>query len=144
MLHLQPGPALPGQRFPFRAPPQAATVLADLRVRRVTLANNHALDFGPLALTDTVGRLGAAGISVTGAGQSAAHARAPAMLTAGGLMIAVLGVTDHPAGYAATAGHPEWRMPTCAPAYPAGSPNRCARRQPAQMSCSCPRTEARR
>ena len=100
------GQPFPGQRFPFRAPPQAAPVLADLGVRCVTLANNHAFDYGPLALTDTVGHLGAAGISVTGAGQSAANARAPAMLTARGLMIAVLGVTDHPAEYAAAAGHP--------------------------------------
>lgn len=95
-----------GQRFHFRAPPQAATVLADLGVRCVSLANNHALDFGALALTDTVGHLGAAGILVTGAGHSAAHARAPVMLKTGGLTIAVLGVTDHPAEYAAVSDHP--------------------------------------
>jgi poly-gamma-glutamate synthesis protein (capsule biosynthesis protein) len=100
------GEPFPGQRFCFRAPVQAARVLADLGVGCVTLANNHALDFGPLALADTIGHLQAAGIAVTGAGQCVARARAPAMLTAGGLTIAVLGVTDHPAGYAATAGHP--------------------------------------
>jgi poly-gamma-glutamate synthesis protein (capsule biosynthesis protein) len=100
------GQPFPGQRFPFRGPPQAASVLADLGVRCVTLANNHVLDFGPLALADTVSHLAAAGISVTGAGHCAARARAPAMLTAGGLVIAVLGVTDHPAEYAAAAGHP--------------------------------------
>jgi poly-gamma-glutamate synthesis protein (capsule biosynthesis protein) len=100
------GQPFPGQRFPFRAPPKAAAVLADLGVRCVTLANNHTADFGPLALADTVGHLAAAGIGATGAGQSVTHARAPAMLAAGGLTIAVLGVTDHPAEYAATAEHP--------------------------------------
>jgi hypothetical protein len=100
------GQPTPGQRFCFQAPPQAALVLADLGVRCVTLANNHALDFGPLALTDTLSYLEAAGISVTGAGHSAARARAPAMLKAGGQTIAVLGVTDHPAEYAAAPGHP--------------------------------------
>jgi poly-gamma-glutamate synthesis protein (capsule biosynthesis protein) len=37
---------LPGKPFFFRAPPRAGRVLAALGVDIVSLANNHALDFG--------------------------------------------------------------------------------------------------
>lgn len=110
----------PHKLFHFRAPPQAAGALAALGVTCVTLANNHALDFGYTALADTLGHLSAAGIAVTGAGGDLEHARAPAILQAAGLQVAVLGVTDHPADFAAapdkpgvayadlTGGVPEW------------------------------------
>ncbi|HYT81279.1 MAG TPA: CapA family protein, partial [Actinomycetota bacterium] len=45
--------AAPGKPFFFRAPPAAAECLARLGVDCVTLANNHALDFGEQALLDT-------------------------------------------------------------------------------------------
>jgi len=96
----------PGKQFHFRAPPQAIDALADLGVDCVTLANNHALDFGYTALADTLSHLSAAGISVTGAGADPDRARAPAILEAGGLRVAVLGVTDHPADFAAAPGRP--------------------------------------
>lgn len=96
----------PGKRFHFRAPPQAVEALADLGVDCVTLANNHALDFGYAALSDTIGNLSAAGISAVGAGADASQARAPVLLEAGGLRVAVLGVTDHPADFAAGPGKP--------------------------------------
>jgi hypothetical protein len=37
----------PGHGFFFRSPPVAAERLAELGVTCVTLANNHAMDFGP-------------------------------------------------------------------------------------------------
>ena len=46
----------PGKPFFFRAPPVAAEALADIGVSCVTLANNHALDFGETALLDTLAR----------------------------------------------------------------------------------------
>ncbi|NUP43929.1 MAG: CapA family protein [Nonomuraea sp.] len=92
---------LPGKAFFFRAPPRAADVLADLGVGAVFLANNHALDYGPDALLDTVGHLARAGIRSVGAGASAEAARAPLLVEAGGLRIGILAVTDHPAEYAA-------------------------------------------
>ena len=52
----------PGKPFFFRAPPAAAGTLADLGVDCVTLANNHALDYGEQALLDTLGHLDQAGI----------------------------------------------------------------------------------
>jgi poly-gamma-glutamate capsule biosynthesis protein CapA/YwtB (metallophosphatase superfamily) len=91
----------PGKRFHFRAPPQAVEALASLDVDCVTLANNHALDFGHDALADTRGHLARAGIQAVGAGADRAQARAAAVLEARGVRVAVLGVTDHPEDFAA-------------------------------------------
>jgi poly-gamma-glutamate capsule biosynthesis protein CapA/YwtB (metallophosphatase superfamily) len=96
----------PTKLFHLRAPPQAADALADLGGSCVTLADNHALDFGYTALTDTIGHLSGAGILVAGAGADVHRARAPVVLEACGLTVAVLGVTDHPADFAATADRP--------------------------------------
>ncbi len=92
----------PAKRFFFRAPPVAVEVLTHLGVDAVTLANNHALDFGVPALLDTCSRLHAAGIATVGAGPDLAAARRPARLRAAGHRVTVVGVTDHPADYAAT------------------------------------------
>jgi poly-gamma-glutamate synthesis protein (capsule biosynthesis protein) len=91
----------PGKPFFFRAPPRAAEALAWLGVDCVTLANNHALDYGPLALSDTRAHLARVGIEVVGAGDDVDRARAFRVLSAGGVRIGVLGVTDHPADFAA-------------------------------------------
>ncbi|HCU94294.1 MAG TPA: poly-gamma-glutamate biosynthesis protein [Actinobacteria bacterium] len=96
----------PGKRFHFRAPPRAVEALADLGIDCVTLANNHSLDFGYTALSDTFDHLSGAEISAVGAGVDAEQARAPVLLEAGGLRVAVLGFTDHPAGFAAGPGQP--------------------------------------
>jgi poly-gamma-glutamate synthesis protein (capsule biosynthesis protein) len=91
----------PGKPFFFRAPPAAAELLASAGVDCVTLANNHALDFGPVALLDTLEHLRAAGIACVGAGPDAAAARAPCLLAGAHMRLAVLGATDHPRRYAA-------------------------------------------
>lgn len=93
-----PDPAKP---FYFRAPPEALAHLRMLGVRLVTLANNHALDFGRDALLDTFEHLRAASIAWVGAGPDRARARAPHVLEAGGIRIGVIGLTDHPAEYSA-------------------------------------------
>ncbi len=92
----------PGKPFFFRAPPAAADCLAALGVDCVTLANNHALDYGPVALLDTLEHLDAAGIAWVGAGPDAAAARAPRTLAAAGVRLRVVAFADHPAAYAAT------------------------------------------
>jgi poly-gamma-glutamate synthesis protein (capsule biosynthesis protein) len=96
----------PGKPFFFRAPPVAAELLADVGVHCVTLANNHALDFGPQALLDTLEHLEAAGIAWVGAGRDEAEARAPCILPASGLRLRVVAATDHPAAYAAAPDRP--------------------------------------
>ncbi|HMA46253.1 MAG TPA: CapA family protein, partial [Frankiaceae bacterium] len=97
---------VPGKPFFFRAPPVSLEALRLLGVSCVTLANNHALDFGPTALLDTLGHLEAAGIRAVGAGPRPAQARAPAVLAVGGFRLGVVAVTDHPAEYAAGPGRP--------------------------------------
>jgi poly-gamma-glutamate capsule biosynthesis protein CapA/YwtB (metallophosphatase superfamily) len=97
---------LPGKPFFFRAPPAAVELLALLGVDCVTLANNHALDFGPEALADTLRHLEAAGIAAVGAGPDLAAARRPAVLDGGGLRLAVVGASDHPEQFAAGDGRP--------------------------------------
>src|SRR5919201_548917 len=91
----------PGKPFFFRAPPAAIRLLQTLGVDCVTLANNHALDYGVEALVDTLAHLRAAGIAYVGAGPDLAAARAPVTLQADGLRVAVLGCADHPQDYAA-------------------------------------------
>src|SRR6266542_4778266 len=72
--------AAPAKPFFFRAPPAAVETLAHLGVDCVTLANNHALDFGVEALLDTFEHLHAAGIAWVGAGISVDAARAPVVV----------------------------------------------------------------
>jgi poly-gamma-glutamate capsule biosynthesis protein CapA/YwtB (metallophosphatase superfamily) len=95
-------PWLPGTKaFHFRAPPAAVDTLTWLGVDCVTLANNHALDFGVDALLDTRAHLAAAGIRSVGAGGDLVEAREGAVLSTGDLRVAVLGVADHPTDFAA-------------------------------------------
>jgi poly-gamma-glutamate capsule biosynthesis protein CapA/YwtB (metallophosphatase superfamily) len=96
----------PAKRFFFRAPPSAIETLALLGTSCVTLANNHALDYGAEALEDTCSYLESAGIAWVGAGPDLARAQAPATLEARGMRLAVVGVTDHPRAFAARPGHP--------------------------------------
>jgi poly-gamma-glutamate synthesis protein (capsule biosynthesis protein) len=99
-----------GERWPdlakpffFRAPPAATELLGRLGVDCVTLANNHALDYGSEALLETLEHLRSAGIACVGAGADRARARAPVVLERGGFRLAMLGASDHPAEYAASA-----------------------------------------
>jgi poly-gamma-glutamate capsule biosynthesis protein CapA/YwtB (metallophosphatase superfamily) len=95
-----------GAVFHFRAPPWATEVLVHLGVDCVTLANNHALDFGPDALVDTLAHLDAAGIRAVGAGTDVERARAPVVLDSGGFRLGLVALTDHPRAYAAHAYRP--------------------------------------
>ncbi|MFG2086023.1 MULTISPECIES: CapA family protein [unclassified Spirillospora] len=96
----------PGKPFHFRAPPDAVGALTDLGVDCVTLANNHALDYGPDALEDTLDHLERAGIRAAGAGSSPEEARESVVLEAEGVNVAVVGITDHPSDFAVGPGRP--------------------------------------
>lgn len=96
----------PGKSFFFRAPPRAVEILSHLGVDCVTLANNHSLDYGYDALLDTFEHLASAGIQWVGAGAELERARAPVVLQSGSFRLAVLGVADHPADYAASPDRP--------------------------------------
>ena len=82
--------------YTFRAPPAAAASLARAGFDVVTLANNHALDYGPSALTQGISLLQSAGIKSVGAGENAAAARTPALITKNGITLAILGYVHVP------------------------------------------------
>jgi poly-gamma-glutamate capsule biosynthesis protein CapA/YwtB (metallophosphatase superfamily) len=98
--------AIRGKPFFFRAPPKAVETLKAAAVSVAGLANNHALDFGPEALLDTLGHLRRGGIASAGAGPDDRDARSGRVVDAGGLRLGVLALSDHPAEYAATADSP--------------------------------------
>jgi poly-gamma-glutamate capsule biosynthesis protein CapA/YwtB (metallophosphatase superfamily) len=91
------------KQYVFRGPPGALSAMSRLAGFDVlTLANNHAVDYGPEALLDTVRYVRAAGIRPIGAGANERLARRPAIVEAGGLRVAFLGYSDvNPLGFPA-------------------------------------------
>ena len=83
--------------YTFRAPPGSAKALALAGFDLVSLANNHALDYGPEAMLDTVSLLAREGVRSTGAGEDAEAALAPWVIERNGLRVAVVGLVDAPA-----------------------------------------------
>jgi len=77
--------------FTFRAPIVAAQSLAAGGIDAVTVANNHAVDYGFTAFGDTLHYLDAAGVGHFGGGANLAAARAPLIIERNGLRIAFLG-----------------------------------------------------
>ncbi len=89
------GAPQPGRQYHFRGGPgllAGAARVAGLDV--VTVANNHALDFGRSAFLDTLAAARAVGIKTVGGGATLAAARRPIVLDEGGLRIALLGYSD--------------------------------------------------
>lgn len=82
--------------YTFRAPPQAAHSLAAAGFDLVSLANNHALDFGPAALEQGTLLLNEAGLGTIGAGENEASARAPYLVEEQGKTLAFLGYAHVP------------------------------------------------
>jgi poly-gamma-glutamate synthesis protein (capsule biosynthesis protein) len=73
-----------------RLKPGMAAIFSDCGFNVVSLASNHALDWGPEALLDTIAVLRDRGIRVVGAGSNLAAARAPAIIETKGVRIAFL------------------------------------------------------
>lgn len=96
--------------FHFRAGPWAAPSLADAGFDFVSLANNHALDYGAIALEDTLSYLSRHGVVHSGAGRDLAEASQPARFEVKGWRIAVLAAADHPSDFAATPTAPGTRV----------------------------------
>jgi len=101
------GTAVENKTFTLRVAPVAAAALKAAGIRVVTLANNHTMDFGPLALQDTVNVLGENNILYSGAGMNLDDARAPAFLKVGDLTLAFLSYSlTFPLEFYASAGRP--------------------------------------
>ncbi|MCD8223667.1 MAG: CapA family protein [Clostridiales bacterium] len=103
------GTAAADKQYTFRLSPEKVSIFQEMGIDGVTLANNHALDFGTDALLDTIDVLDGAGIPHTGAGADLTAAKEPVIIDTGdGRSIAVIGATRviPRADWAAEAGHP--------------------------------------
>ena len=87
----------------FSADPRLIDGLARAGIDYVSLANNHIRDAGASGLLQTITNVKKRGIAVSGAGRNLAAARAPAVLTAAGTKVAILGYDAIAGGYHATA-----------------------------------------
>ena len=83
-----------GKQYTFRARPQDAALLHDIGVDIVSLANNHAYDYGETALLDTLDVLESEGIPYVGAGRNIEEASKPYIFEVGGLKIAYISATQ--------------------------------------------------
>lgn len=76
--------------YNFRTPPRFAAGLLSGHFNVVSLANNHAMDYGVIGLEDTLAALDAAGVKHAGAGANFAAARAAVIVEANGLRVAFI------------------------------------------------------
>ncbi len=90
------------KEFYFRAEPSVVETLKLGRVDFVSLANNHAGDYGDAGLLETVRVLGEASIAHAGAGVTHEAAAAPAYLACGGARVGIVAFADHPHEWEAT------------------------------------------
>ncbi len=80
-----------------------AKALGNAGLNVISLANDHACDYGKKGLQSSVNALEAAGIDVVGAGENSANASEPVIKEVNGLNVALYSISDIvPEGYAAT------------------------------------------
>lgn len=96
------------KQYTFRLAPEKVSMFQEMGIDAVTLANNHALDYGTDALLDTCEVLDGAGILHTGAGKDLNAAKQPVVFEKNGQRVALIGATRviPEAGWAAANGHP--------------------------------------
>ena len=87
------GSAAADKQYTFRLPPEKVSMFHELGIDIVSLANNHALDFGTDALLDTCRTLDEAGIYRVGAGKNLEEAKQPVILEIKGKKIGFLGAS---------------------------------------------------
>jgi poly-gamma-glutamate capsule biosynthesis protein CapA/YwtB (metallophosphatase superfamily) len=78
----------------FRAPPSAAEGLAEAGFDVVSVANNHTMDYGGLALRDTLSALAKAKVLAVGAGENLEEAFRPVFLQRNGQRFAIFAISD--------------------------------------------------
>ena len=102
------GAAASDKQFTFRVPESRVSILQEMGVDVVTLANNHILDFGVDGLLDSCRALEEAGISYVGGGEDLEEASALKTMVIGQKTIGFLGVSRvyMSADWAAGSSHP--------------------------------------
>lgn len=87
------GSPMEGKMYTFRANPERVSVLQEMGVDIVTLANNHVYDYGKQALLDTFDTLEGAEIDYFGAGRNLEEAMEPVYYTLDDKVIAFVGAS---------------------------------------------------
>ncbi len=87
------GEAMEDKQYTFCLDPKYVKIFQDLGCDLVTIANNHALDFGQDAFCDTLDTLKEAQISCVGGGYNITEASAPAIRTIAGQTFAIFAAT---------------------------------------------------
>jgi poly-gamma-glutamate synthesis protein (capsule biosynthesis protein) len=82
--------------YTFRAPVGAVDSFAITGFDLLSLANNHAMDYGSTALLDAISLLEASRVQIVGAGENASAASEPVILTTNETSIAFLAYVDVP------------------------------------------------
>ena len=88
------GAPTPEKQFTVRARPDSVAYLTDMGVDIVSLANNHAYDYGEQALLDSLQILQAEGIPYVGAGVNEQEASAPVYFIINDMKIAFISATQ--------------------------------------------------
>lgn len=88
------GQPIEGKTFTFRSKPGNVKLLSQMGVDIVSLANNHAYDYGQDALLDSLDTLDGEGISRVGAGRNLEEAMAPVYFDINGTKIGILAATQ--------------------------------------------------
>lgn len=88
------GTPVEGKAFTFRADPAHANLLLDMGADIVSLANNHAYDYGEVSLLDTLDTLSAVGMPYVGAGRNIDEAVRPVYFMTENVKIAFLSATQ--------------------------------------------------
>lgn len=88
------GTPVQGKKFTFRASPSSVSYLQDLGVDIVSLANNHAYDYGEQGFVDTLQTLKDARIPYVGAGMNEEEALQPVYYIINNMKIAFVSATQ--------------------------------------------------
>lgn len=88
------GTPTPNKTYTFRADPKDVQIMKDMGADIVSLANNHAYDYGPDALSDTVDILNGVQLPFVGAGKNYEEASKPVYFHINGGVVAYVSATQ--------------------------------------------------
>ncbi|WP_284305553.1 CapA family protein [Mobilicoccus caccae] len=80
--------------YTFRAPPAALDVLSSAGVDAVSMANNHAADYGRTGIEDTLAAIAKSPIPVAGFGKDESAAYAPVSVDVQGVRVGIVAATE--------------------------------------------------
>lgn len=87
------GTPMEDKQYTFRIAPRYTSLIKEMGIDILTLANNHALDYGEIALLDSLEALEEAGIRYVGAGENLERAKKMEMIEVNGMKIGFLAAT---------------------------------------------------